>query len=227
MRPGRIRQGKHLADLVESLTRRIVDGRTQDGLFQVVVHPHDLRVSAADGQAQEREMRHGAAAAVFHEIGQDVPLHMVDLDQRDSQRDRKALGKRGAHQKRTHQARSARKSDCGYVLFAYICLSDGSIDHRDDILLVGARSQFGDYAPPEFVDFLRGDDGGKQLRTAHHGRRGVVAGGFDAQDNWLLKCCHGTKIRKGERSGKGENEVFAPRQRPRVPPVFQKRTLSA
>lgn len=49
------------------------------------------------------------------------------------------------------------------------------VDDRHDVLLVGARCQFGHYAAKFFMYALRCDDVGQQQAVAYHGCGGVVA----------------------------------------------------
>ena len=61
-------------------------------------------------------------------------------------------------------------------------LSECRVDHRDEVLLVRPRSQFGDHAAVFYVHGLGGDHVRQQQVVADHGSRRIVARGFDAEN---------------------------------------------
>ena len=179
-----IAQAQHLGALVEGFAHGVVDGLPQDFVLQGAVHLDDLRVAAGDQQAQVREGRlvHGLVR-LPDEIRQDMALQVVHHHHRDVQRQGQRLGEGRAHQEGAQQARAAGEGDGGEVLRTHARLPQRLGDDRDDVLLVGAGRQFRHHAAEVLMDLLRGDDIGQQDAVAQDGRRGVVAGRFDAEDD--------------------------------------------
>jgi hypothetical protein len=110
-----------------------------------------------------------------------VALQVVDLDHRDVARYGEPFGERHAHQERAHQSGAAREGDGVHVADSDARFPQRRVHYRDDVLLVGARRQFGNHSAVLHVYGLRGDDVRQQDVVAQHGGRGVVARGFDAE----------------------------------------------
>ena len=172
-----------LCALVESLAGGVVDRRADDLHPEGRVHTHDLRVPAADEQAEEREIgvRELPVGEVY-EVREDMPLEVVDLDHRDVPGDRESLRERDADEERPHQSGAAGEGDGVDVVDRDSCLLERRVDHGDDVLLVGPGGQFGDDSSVFDVHGLGGDDVRQQDVVAQHGGGGVVAGGFDSEN---------------------------------------------
>ena len=185
-RPARITESHHFGTLVERFSCGVVDRRADDLHFQRRVHPHDLRMSAADEQAEEREVGVGQRpVGQVEEVREDMSLQVVHLDHRDVVRQGEPFGERHAHEQRTEQSRPAREGDGVQLVGCDAGLFEGRVDHGDDVLLVGARGQFGNHAAVFHVHGLRGDDVRQQRRVADDGRRRIVARRLDAEDGYI------------------------------------------
>ena len=126
------------AALVERFARRVVDRRADDLHVERTVHFYDLGMSSADQQAEERKVGvRKLSVGQVQKVGEDVPLQMIDLHQRNVVGDRESFGERYAHQERSQQAGAARESDRVDLVDRHAGLFQGRIDYRDDILLVG------------------------------------------------------------------------------------------
>ena len=104
----------------------------------------------------------------------DMPLQMVDIDQRDIQSPRQSLGKVDSHQQRPHQSRATCECDGRQLFLGDTGTTDGLIHHRHNILLVCPRSQFRHHAAISLVYFLRSCDIAQQHPITQHGGRRVV-----------------------------------------------------
>ena len=134
-------------------------------------------------QAEEREARvREFPVRQVDEMREDMSLQVVDLHHRYVERQGQSLGERDADQQRSEQAGPAREGDAVDLRGRNPRLLNGRIDHRDDVLLVRTRGQFGDYAAVFAVHLLRGDHVRQERGVADDGRRRVVARRFDAQD---------------------------------------------
>ena len=133
-------------------------------------------MSAAHKQAEEREvgMRHFAARQV-DEVREYVPLQVVDLDEGYVACDGETFGEGCADQKRSQKTRSAREGYGVELVDRDAGLLEGGVDDGDDVLLVRARCQLGNYSSVLDVYGLRGDDVRQQRGVAYDGGRGVVA----------------------------------------------------
>ena len=93
------------------------------------------------------------------------------------------LGERHPHQQRPQQAGTPRKGNGIHIVGRQTGILEGGIDHGNDVLLMGPRSQFGNHAAVLHVYGLRSDDIGEHSRAAQYGSRRVVTRGFDTQND--------------------------------------------
>ena len=151
------------------------------------------------------------AVGQVDEVRADMPLQVVDLHHRHVERQGQPLGKRDAHEQRAEQAGTAREGDTVQVGHADARLADRPVDYRNDILLVRARGQLGDYASVLPVNFLTGNDVRQQPSAPDHGGRRIVARGFDSQDRYVhfgfIICPIFTKLVPSRRHGRFRNSV--------------------
>lgn len=133
-----IAQAHDLGRLVKGLARRVVDALADHLHVEVAARQHDLRVPARDRQAQERKARRRRR----EEVRQDVRLHVVDVDERDAEAERKTLGKTGPDQQGAQQARPACEGHGLQRPLIDLRLRERGRDHAQDLLLVQARGQF-------------------------------------------------------------------------------------
>ena len=176
-------QAHDFGAFVERFACGVVDRRADDLHIERRIHAYDLRMPAADQQAEEREAGMGQfAVGQVDEVREDMPLQVVDLDHRDVVRHREPLGERYPDEQRTQQPGAAREGDGVYLRDGKPGLSECRVDHRDDVLLVCPRSQFGDHAAVFYVHGLGGDHVRQQQVVADHGSRRIVARGFDAEN---------------------------------------------
>ena len=124
------------------------------------------------------------------EVGENMSVQVVHFDEGDAECRGHALGKAHAHEQTTHQARAEGDGDGGEFLLVHARLLQGSIYHRDNVLLVGAAGQFGHHAAILFVHCLRSCDVAEEDPVAHHGRRSVVAARFDGEKDGVFLFCH-------------------------------------
>ena len=112
------------------------------------IHAYDLRMPAADQQAEEREAGMGQfAVGQVDEVREDMPLQVVDLDHRDVVRHREPLGERYPDEQRTQQPGAAREGDG-------IDLPDGGLGDvykRQMMFCWCAREASSGITPPYFM----------------------------------------------------------------------------
>ena len=162
--------------LVDGFACRVVDGLSQHFHVEVAVQQQYLRVSAGDQEADEGELRHGFSAV--DEVAEDMRLQVVDFDDGLAQRLREALGEAHAHHQRAHETWAAGERHGVDVFLADARLTDGAVDHGNDILLVRAACQFRHHATVLFVNFLARNDIAHQRVIPQHRCRRVVAARF-------------------------------------------------
>ena len=90
--------------LVERLAGRVVERRPEHAVAAALLHVEQHRVAAAREQAGERRLE---VERLQIERG-DVPVQVVDGDQRQPPRPRERLRRRDADEQRADQARAAR-----------------------------------------------------------------------------------------------------------------------
>jgi hypothetical protein len=114
----------------------------------------------------------------------DVPFKVVDGDQRQPLREGQRLGIGDAHQQRAGQSRTGGHSNRIQIGQSNSRLGQRRPHHRHDGPQMLAAGQLRhDAAVARVGRNLRGHDRGKRARPAlHHGRRRLVAGGFNAED---------------------------------------------
>ena len=185
--PAGITQPQHLGAFVERLPHRVVDGLAEDLEMQRVVHPDNLGIAAADQQAKIRKGRLPHRLPLLtHESGQQMALEVVHHHNRNLKRKPHRLGERRADQQGAQQAGTAGESDSSQLGRLHAGPGKRFTDHGDDIEFVRAGRQFRHHAAERAVHVLAGDDVGEQHAVADDGGRGVVAGGFNAEND----ICH-------------------------------------
>lgn len=146
---------------VDGFACGVVDGVAYDLKVEMASQKQDLRVSTTDEEAHERELRELLSLYLPRdEVREHMSLKMVDFNERDVESLSKTFCKRDANQERTQQSGPASESHRIEVAFVNTGIADGSIDGRDDILLMGSRGEFGDNATELAVYGLRCDNVG-------------------------------------------------------------------
>ena len=147
----------------------------------VLAHGEQERVTAAGEEAEERRLD-----GIRPEIERrDVPVEVVDRDQRHAARPRDRLGRREADEQRADESGALRDGDCVHLRQGRVGFYERLPDDRKDELEVVPRGDLGHDAPVLRVQVrLRGDDRGEHLAfLADDRRRGLVAGGLDPEDH--------------------------------------------
>ena len=138
-------------------------------------------MSSADQQAEERKVGvRKLSVGQVQKVGEDVPLQMIDLHQRNVVGDRESFGERYAHQKRSQQTGAAREGDGVDLVDGDAGLFQSCIDHRNDVLLMGSGGQFRNDTAVFLVHGLRSDYVRQECPVADDCGRSVVAGRFYA-----------------------------------------------
>lgn len=114
----------------------------------------------------------------------DVALKVIDGDEREVARVGEGLGVGDADEERAGQAGAGGDGDGVEVGEGEVGLGEGGANDRNDGAEMFAAGKLGDDAAIRGVGGdLRGDDGGQGAGTAFDdGRGGLIAGGFDAED---------------------------------------------
>ena len=171
-------------NLVEDLAGRVVAG-ARERHDAVLLDAHELGVAAGDDEPVER-MRHrvGQASASAEEGGEEMAFEVVDRDERDPPRERQRLRGRESDEERADQTRTGRGGDEPDVLERDGRRGERLLERRREVLEVRARGDLRhDAAVGRVRGELGGDDVGQDAPVAvEHGDRGLVAGGFDAED---------------------------------------------
>ena len=122
--------------------------------------------------------------ALVEEDGVDVAFEMVDGDERDVLRVGQGLGIGDADEERAGEAGTAGDGDGVEIVEGDVGLGQSGADDRDDGAEMLAAGQLGNHSAITGVGGdLRGDNRGESAgATLHDGGGGLVAGGFDGED---------------------------------------------
>ena len=117
--------------------------------------------------------------------GVEMPLEMVDAEQRNAACEGEGLRGREADEQRPDQARPRRGRDEPDFGQSHSGLRERLLEHRGQVLQMRAGRQLRhDAAVARVRPHLRGDDvGSDRPVVAEYGHRGLVAGGLDAEDD--------------------------------------------
>ena len=167
--------------LVERLPRCVVERRAEPLGAAALANREEKRVSAAREQAGERRLDRGGLEV---ERG-DVPLEMIDRDERDATRPRECLRGRDADEERSDQTRALGDRDALDLVERYVGDAEGVADDRPDELEVPPRRDLGhDAAEPRVEVCLRRNDGRQHDAVlGHDGGGGLVARRLDPEDH--------------------------------------------
>lgn len=121
---------------------------------------------------------------MLHEHGKDVALEVVDGKERFREGEAERLGVGDADEQGAGETWAGGDGDGVEVGEADVRAGDGFANHRNDVAEVLSAGEFGDDAAIDGVEIdLAGDDGGEGFdAVADDGGGGLVAGGFDAED---------------------------------------------
>src|ERR1700677_4066283 len=192
-----IAEGEEARDFVVGFAGGVVTGATDAGIGKLpgavgglVLYFVDNGVAAGNDQADGGKF--GAAVAGgagLEKNGVDVAGEMVHGNERLAQREGESFAVGEAHEQRADQARALRDGDGVEIVQGDVGLVDGFADDRHDLTQMFARREFGD-APAVFaVNFdLGGDDAGEDVfAVGDDGGGGFVAGGFDAENEFVCR----------------------------------------
>ena len=107
-----------------------------------------------------------------------MSAQMVNIDHRYPQRTGESLGKGDAYEQRPHQSRPACEGHGAQLFLRHSGTLQRLVDHGDDVLLMGTRSQFGDNTSVGLMNSLAGDNVRQQVTISDHGSRCIVARRF-------------------------------------------------
>src|SRR5690606_30092425 len=113
-------------------------------------------------------------------MSQNMSLHMIDFNQRNAERHAQRFRKTIAYQKRTQQSRSTSKGDCTELIEFDLCLFQGFIPHRNNILLMSSGRQFRYNSAISLMTFLSGNNIGKNFAVLYDGGACIVTRGFNS-----------------------------------------------
>ncbi len=133
---------------------------------------------------------------MLHEDGEDVTFDVVDGEEGLAEGEGEGFGIGDADEQGAGEAGAGGDGDGVEVLEGDAGAGDGLADDGDDVAEVLAAGELGDDAAIEGVEVdLAGDDGREGLRAfADDGGGGLVAGGFNAEDQAVTHTFHGTCV---------------------------------
>jgi len=110
---------------------------------------------------------------------------VVHGDERLAEAEGEGLGEGDTDEQSSGESRAFGDGDRVQIRIAYAGSLRGFAQHRKDGAKVLAAGQLGHNSAVVAVHELRGDNVGQHLATAaNHGYRGLVTGGFDAEDEF-------------------------------------------
>ncbi len=183
--PAGVGQTEQLCHFVEGLACGIVHGAAD-----VPVVPHTFRLA---GQVKMRmaaaddERKHGVSGALhpcLQQHSMDVPLQMVDRDQRLAEAECQSLCKGDPDEESARQAGAGGDGDCIQIGISHGRTSHCLADHWDYAAKVFARGKLRHHATIQGVHVhLRRDHIAEHLAAiAKHRRRGLIAGALNTEN---------------------------------------------
>ena len=175
-----IRHPEHARDLVKALPRRVVARGAENFELCVVLHVHDQAVPAGHDQTHKRRLQLGIGQI----IGRDMPADMVHRHERQTQGQRRRLGKIHAHEHRADEPRRIRDRHSVQLGTRELRRFKRVVSQCADRLDVLARRDLRHHAAIQPVQrHLRVDAVRQHLPpVANDGHRRFVARGFDRQN---------------------------------------------
>ena len=192
-----IAEGEEAGDFVVGFAGRVVTGATDAGVGKLpgavgslVLYFVDNGVAAGNDQADGGKF--GAAiagGAGLEKNGVDVAGEMVHGDERLAQREGESFAVGEANEQGADEARALSDGDGVEIVQGDVGLVDGFADDRHDLAEMFARREFGDHAAVFAVNFDLGRDhaGEDAFAVGDDGGGGFVAGGFDAENEFLRR----------------------------------------
>lgn len=178
--PAGVAEVEEFRRLVEGLSCRIVQRLSEDAVPPKARYFHQHRVPARDLQGHEREIRR----VRLQRRRQEMPFEVVHADDRHAPGIAQRAGEAGADQQRANQTRPGGIGNPVNGLSRQPGLGQGVVNHRQQALNVLAGGELGDDAAVLRVQRDLAEDavGEQALMAVVEGDRGLVAGGFDAED---------------------------------------------
>ncbi len=184
-----VAEAEEFGDLVEGFSSGVVYGAAYvavvPGGFPALLGEVEVGVSAGDDEGEEGELHGGVgASAGLHEDGVDVAFEVVDGDEGFVEAVAEGLGVGDADEECSGEAGAFGDGDGVEVGEGEVGAGEGFADDEDDVAEVLAGGEFGDDTAVVGVEgHLGGDDVGERVAAgADDGGGGLVAGGFDAED---------------------------------------------
>ena len=176
-----IAEPEQASALVERLAGSVVERRAEPLRTTPLAHREQQRVPSAREQAEERRLERIVAEV---ERG-DVPLQMVDRNERQATRPGDRLRSREAHEQGTDQSRPLRDRHLLHVVERCAGLLERRANGwEDELQMIPRRNLRHHAAVPGVKRRLRRDDRGEHDPLLGDQRgRGLVAGRLDPEDH--------------------------------------------
>ena len=174
-----IRHTHRTGGLVKALAGRVVPRAAEHGEIGIVVHLHEVAVSAGHDEAQKRR----GQLRVRQIVSGNVSPQVVHRDQRKPGRHRQSLGEVDADQQRADQPRCRRDRDPVEVGKRHAGVRQRLVHHPRDRLRVAAARDLRHHAAVElmFLHLRRDHVAAHGAAVGHHRGGGLVTGGFNAE----------------------------------------------
>ena len=177
----RVAEAEEPRPLVERLTGRVVEGRAEPLRAAALSDEEQERMAAAREQADERRLER-----VVAEVERcDVPVEVVDRDERRPRAPRDRLRRRDADEEGADKPGALGDRDPVDVVERDLRTRERLAHDRSDELQVAPRGDLGDHPAVAVVELrLGGDDGRSDLALVGDDRRsGLVAGRLEREDH--------------------------------------------
>jgi len=179
-------KAKQLGDFVEGFARGVVDGLAdvaiEPSIFERSLGEIEMRMASANDE-REQWRSIGESRDGVHQDGVDVPLEMVDCDQRQFGPKGQPLGEGDSDEQSTGQPWAFGDGHGVEVGIAETGTLHGFAYDWHDRPKVFARREFWHDPAVVAMDELRGDHVREHLpTTTHDGGGGLVAGTFDTEN---------------------------------------------
>ena len=149
-----IGEPEQLCNLVERFTRRVVPGSSEQTVSAPRLDIQQQGVAARDEQRRERRY----SVAMLERRREEMPLHVMDAEQRDVAREGERLAVADSDEQRADESRRVGDGDSVQIIESRPGFFDCPLDHRHNAGEMRARSDLGNHSSKHPMNVLREND---------------------------------------------------------------------
>ena len=208
MRPAGIRQAKHLGDLVEGFAGGVVERFPEHLVAPDAIGADQLAVAARNQQGEKGKRQ----PAAFEQRREQMPLHVVDAEGGDAKPLRQRAPDGSPHEQGADEPGAGGIGDAAEIIEREAGVGEHFPDQGQCLAHMVSRRQFGNNAT---VTGMNPDLAVKPVReqtplAAIQPDAGLVARGFNAQNNQALRSAETKRIASASSTPVVKIAIFMP-----------------